>query len=329
MRAHRTGVRNMPVNDNQGLQASAMLENTLRKLPVTHELTREGKWVKHGRRPKLMGQASRRPKSLIRRGARRENTGCPKSVNLQNAWLNSSVLRGDSVFWSGSVVRFVQGYNPGQKWLTLKYGVDGSTLANAPTQLIVSCIRATINWLSLAGIGRASSQGLTLCIPTDLRPRRKSPSTHSDIAKPPNPAGHRYGRRGHGVDLHHRCSPSALEDDGGHLGPAQDDQGSVLGTRDAEGTTIEASDGARGGMGATGDEHQGSGDGRERERWKRRLPKAVHQLRRVVTTASTEVTALPPPSPPSSLPVAAAIVAADYDGSAAAIKPSPHHIAHQ
>ncbi|KAJ7709278.1 hypothetical protein B0H16DRAFT_1703867 [Mycena metata] len=115
----------------------------------------------------------------------------------------------------------------------------------------------------------------------------------------------------------------------GIWGPAQDDQGSVLGTRDAEGTTIEASDGARGGMGATGDEHQGSGDGRERERWKRRLPKAVHQLRRVVTTASTEVTALPPPSPPSSLPVAAAIVAADYDGSAAAIKPSPHHIAHQ
>ncbi|KAJ7766092.1 hypothetical protein B0H16DRAFT_1882940 [Mycena metata] len=68
----------------------------------------------------------------------------------------------------------------------------------------------------------------------------------------------------------------------------------------------------------------------------RRSPKAVHQLRRVVTTVSTEVTALLPPSPPSSSPVAAAIVAADYDGSGAAItggraaiKPSPHHIAHQ
>ncbi|KAJ7769527.1 hypothetical protein B0H16DRAFT_1882000 [Mycena metata] len=67
-----------------------------------------------------------------------------------------------------------------------------------------------------------------------------------------------------------------------------------------------------------------------------RSPKAVHQLRRVVTTVSTEVTALLPPSPPSSSPVAAAIVAADYDGSGAAItggrtaiKPSPHHIAHQ
>ncbi|KAJ7706645.1 hypothetical protein B0H16DRAFT_1721023 [Mycena metata] len=68
-------------------------------------------------------------------------------------------------------------------------------------------------------------------------------------------------------------------------------------------------------------------------------PNAVHQLRRVVATASTEVTTLPPPSSLTTAVLTAVLIACRRrrrhcslplpSRARAAIKPPPDHIAHQ